>query len=183
MGAWDFDFVIGSSHLVGGVDPYYPEYFEKYGDHNGILRYFESILANIRTFDGFDVYGHLDYIVRYCRAKAYCPAEYSDITDEILKTLISMGKGIELNTAGLKYGLGWAHPHPEVLKRYRELGGEMITVGSDGIKRSITPGSSIRRRISSGTQDLSITRCSAEGSRNLSEFEFIQLAFTFKPVS
>lgn len=134
VGAWDFDFVIGSSHLVGGVDPYYPEYFEKYGDHNGILRYFESILANIRTFDGFDVYGHLDYIVRYCRAKAYCPAEYSDITDEILKTLISMGKGIELNTAGLKYGLGWAHPHPEVLKRYRELGGEMITVGSDGHK-------------------------------------------------
>ena len=56
------------------------------------------------------------------------------MTDEILKTLISMGKGIELNTAGLKYGLGWAHPHPEVLKRYRELGGEMITVGSDGHK-------------------------------------------------
>ena len=124
VGAWNFDFVIGSSHLVGGVDPYYPEYFEKYGDHNGILRYFESILANIRTFDGFDVYGHLDYNVRYCRAKA----------DEILKTLISMGKGIELNTAGLKYGLGWAHPHPEILKRYRELGGEMITVGSDGHK-------------------------------------------------
>lgn len=134
VGAWDFDFVIGSSHLVDGIDPYYPEYFEKYDDHNGILRYFESILANIRAFDGFDVYGHLDYIVRYCRAKAYRPAEYSDITDEILKTLISMGKGIELNTAGLKYGLGWAHPHPEVLKRYRELGGEMITVGSDGHK-------------------------------------------------
>ena len=51
--------------------------------------------------------------------------------DEILKTLVSMGKGIELNTAGLKYGLGWAHPHPEVLKRYRELGGEIITVGAD----------------------------------------------------
>ena len=45
-----------------------------------------------------------------------------------------MGKGIELNTAGLKYGLGWAHPHPNVLKRYRELGGEIITVGSDGHK-------------------------------------------------
>lgn len=50
VGAWDFDFVIGSSHLVGGVDPYYPEYFEKYGDHNGILRLFRDILANIRTF-------------------------------------------------------------------------------------------------------------------------------------
>ena len=129
---WDFDFVIGSSHLVDGCDPYEPEYFGRYGDHNGILRYFESILANIGAFGDFDVYGHLDYVVRYSAAKAYSPSEYAELIDEILKTLISMGKGIELNTAGLKYGLGWAHPHPDVLRRYRELGGEIITVGSDG---------------------------------------------------
>lgn len=129
-----FDLVIGSSHLVGGVDPYYPEYFGTHGDHNGILRYFDSILANIATFDDFDVYGHLDYVVRYSHAKSYSPADHTELLDEILKKLISMGKGIELNTAGLKYGLGWAHPHPELLKRYRELGGEIITVGSDGHK-------------------------------------------------
>ena len=41
------------------------------------------------------------------------------------------GKGIELNTAGFKYGLGFAHPHISILKRYKELGGEVITVGSD----------------------------------------------------
>ena len=117
---------------MDGVDPYYPEYFAQHGDYNGILCYFESILANIAAFDDFDVYGHLDYVVRYSGAKSYRPADYSDILDEILKKLVSMGKGIELNTAGLKYGLGWAHPHPEVLRRYRELGGEVITVGSDG---------------------------------------------------
>ncbi|MBE6900865.1 MAG: histidinol-phosphatase HisJ family protein [Ruminococcaceae bacterium] len=132
--AYPFDFIIGSSHLVDGMDPYEPEYFGKYGDRNGILRYFESILANIGTFDDFDVYGHLDYAVRYCKAKSYLPSEYRELTDEILKKIIAMGKGIELNTAGLKYGLGWAHPHPDVLKRYRELGGEKITVGSDGHK-------------------------------------------------
>lgn len=134
ISGWDFDFVIGSSHLVDGVDPYYPEYFDKYGDYNGILRYFESILANIRAFDDFDVYGHLDYVVRYSSAKNYRPADFAELLDEILKTLIAMGKGIELNTAGLKYGLGFAHPHPELLRRYRELGGEIITVGSDGHK-------------------------------------------------
>ena len=128
----DFDFVIGSSHLVEGMDPYEPEFFEKYGDKNGLLRYFESILNNIKAFDDFDVYGHLDYAVRYSKAKSYVPSDYAELTDEILKTLISMDKGIELNTAGLKYGLGYAHPHPNVLKRYRELGGEIITVGSDG---------------------------------------------------
>lgn len=134
VSGWDFDFIIGSSHLVDGVDPYYPEYFSKHGDYNGILRYFESILANIRAFDDFDVYGHLDYVVRYSGAKNYHPADFAELLDEILKTLISMGKGIELNTAGLKYGLEFAHPHPELLKRYRELGGEIITVGSDGHK-------------------------------------------------
>lgn len=131
---WDFDFIIGSSHLVDGIDPYYPEYFGEHGDYNGILRYFESILANISAFGEFDVYGHLDYVVRYSSAKSYRPADYTELLDEILKKLIGMGKGIELNTAGLKYGLGWAHPHPELLRRYRELGGEIITIGSDGHK-------------------------------------------------
>ncbi len=132
--SYPFDFIIGSSHLVDGTDPYYPEYFGTHGDHNGILRYFESILSNITAFDDFDVYGHLDYVVRYSHAKSYSPSEYAELLDEILRKLISTGKGIELNTAGLKYGLGWAHPHPELLKRYREIGGEIITVGSDGHK-------------------------------------------------
>ena len=52
----------------------------------------------------------------------------------ILKYLIEHGKGIELNTSGLKYGLPFAHPHSDILKRYRELGGEIITVGADGHK-------------------------------------------------
>ena len=132
--SYPFDFIIGSSHLVDGIDPYYPGYFDKLGDYNGILRYFDSILANISAFDDFDVYGHLDYVVRYSDAKTYRPADYTELLDEILRKLITMGKGIELNTAGLKYGLGWAHPHPDLLRRYRELGGEIITVGSDAHK-------------------------------------------------
>lgn len=129
--AYPFDFIIGSSHLVDGADPYYPEYFDKFGDSEGIRRYFQSILDNISAFDDFDVYGHLDYVVRYSKAMTYNPLDFWDMLDEILRKLISMGKGIELNTAGLKYGLAFAHPHPQVLKRYRELGGEIITVGSD----------------------------------------------------
>ena len=46
--------------------------------------------------------------------------------------LISKGKALECNTAGFKYGLGHLHPYEEILKRYRELGGELLTVGSDG---------------------------------------------------
>jgi len=64
----------------------------------------------------------------------YNYSDYADLLDVVLKTLISYGKGIELNTAGLKYGLGYPHPKAEVLKRYKELGGELITIGSDSHK-------------------------------------------------
>ena len=54
-----------------------------------------------------------------------------DILDKILETLIDKEKGIEINTGGLAKGLKEANPCMGILKRYRELGGEIITVGSD----------------------------------------------------
>lgn len=126
-----FDFVIGSSHLIDGKDPYFPEYFAELGQKNGVLRYFESIVENIGAFSDFDVYGHLDYAVRYSPEKCYNPVDFREIIDEILRKIVSLGKGIEINTAGLRKGLSHANPHPFILKRYRELGGEIITVGSD----------------------------------------------------
>jgi histidinol-phosphatase (PHP family) len=114
-----FDFVIGSSHLVDHMDPYYPTYWE-----------------NCNAFDGFHVYGHLDYIIRYAPIQqkektvdSY--TDYADVLDECLKTILSHGRGIEVNSSGFKYGLGHPHPSTNILKRYRELGGELITIGSD----------------------------------------------------
>ena len=46
--------------------------------------------------------------------------------------IIENGKVIELNTAGLKYGMSDPNTHHEIIKRYMELGGEIITIGSDG---------------------------------------------------
>ncbi len=133
---YDFDFAIGSSHLVNGMDPYYPEYWMNQSADEGIEMYFQSIIDNVKAFSGFQVYGHLDYIVRYVPDKTYIKTysykKYADIIDEVLKTIIQYGKGIEVNTAGYKYGLGFAHPHGDILKRYKELGGEIITIGSDG---------------------------------------------------
>ncbi len=127
---WDFDFVIASTHFVDGIDPYYPEYFEKLGAKNGVLRYFEATLENVNAFDNFDVYGHLDYVVRYSPEKKYNPVDYRELIDEILKKLISMGKGIEINSKGAST-IGYCHPNPFILNRYKELGGEIVTVGSD----------------------------------------------------
>lgn len=133
LAQYDFDFVIGSSHVVHGIDPYYSEYYEGKTEYQAYLEYFESILENIDSFQDFDVYGHIDYVVRYGPNKNanYSYRKYADVIDEIFTRLIDLGKGIELNTAGLKYGLGHPHPTEEALARYRELGGEILTIGSD----------------------------------------------------
>ena len=131
-----FDFVIGSSHVVHGIDPYYSEYYDDRTEEEAYREYFDSILENLHTDADFDVYGHIDYVVRYGpdKNRFYSYEKYSDVIDEILRTLISVGKGIELNTAGFKYGLGHPNPTEAILKRYRELGGEIITIGADAHK-------------------------------------------------
>ncbi len=133
LAEYDFDFVIGSSHVVHGIDPYYPEYYEGREEFQAYEEYFSSILENIAAFDGFDVYGHLDYVVRYGpnQNRFYSYDAFRDLIDEILKALIARGKGIEVNTGGFKYGLLHPNPTEEILKRYRELGGEILTIGSD----------------------------------------------------
>ncbi|MCR5271356.1 MAG: histidinol-phosphatase HisJ family protein [Lachnospiraceae bacterium] len=134
--SYPFDFVIGSSHMVHGLDPYYPEYFRDRDNDTGVREYFESIIENIKAYENFDVYGHLDYIIRYSpmKTEGYSYQKYSDVIDEILKLLISKGKGIEINTAGYKYGLGQPNPTADIIKRYKSLGGEIITLGADAHK-------------------------------------------------
>ena len=96
----------------------------------------ESTTINIKKNSNFDVYGHLDYVVRYGSepGKAYDFERHGELFDEILKTLIEKEKGIELNTGGIKKGMKEFHPCMKILKRYRELGGEIITIGSDAHK-------------------------------------------------
>lgn len=131
--SYPFDFVIGSSHVVHGKDPYYSAYYEGRPEAAAYLEYFTSILENLQAGADFDVYGHLDYVVRYGPNKnaGYSYGQYAPVIDEILRTLIAEGKGIEVNTGGLAHGLGHPNPTEDILRRYRELGGEILTVGSD----------------------------------------------------
>lgn len=149
MNFYDFDFVIGSSHLLYRNDPYYDSFWNQLGydyedvnstsDFNAkivkkvIQDYFLDIRNNIDLFSCFQVYGHLDYVVRYApgNGRFYHVEEHMDLIDEILRKIITSGRGIELNTSGLKNGLGQANPHSKILRRYHELGGEIITVGAD----------------------------------------------------
>lgn len=133
MAQHPFDFVIGSVHSVLEHDVAL-DFFQKHSDPEGYKIYFEEMLQDVQKIKSYDVLGHLDYIVRYSNqgSKGFNLNDYMDIIEEILKQVIAHGKGIEMNMSGLKYGLGAPHPQPEIIKRYREFGGEIITVGADG---------------------------------------------------
>ncbi len=129
----DVDFLIGSCHFIDGQDPYYPSFFQGRSEQEAYGRYFASTLHRVRTLDCYDVLGHLDYVVRYGPRKNqnYSYEKYREYIDPILKTLIEHGKGLECNTSGFKAGLCHPNPTEEILIRYRELGGEILTIGSD----------------------------------------------------
>lgn len=129
----DFDFIIASNHLCHRKDPYYPYFFEGRSDKEAFREYFESILESVKSFNDYDVFGHLDYAVRYApdTDKNYFYDDYADLFEEILKKIIADGHGLELNTKGFRYNLKSSNPSEDILRRYKELGGEIITIGSD----------------------------------------------------
>ena len=130
----DFDFVLGSSHVVQRKDPYFPEFNDDYPDDDSAYRaYFEEELKNASIYDMYDSYGHLDYILRYgkTRNKYFTYEKFADLLDPLLSTIISHGKCIEVNSAGYRKGMGNPNPHADILRRYHDLGGLPPTVGSD----------------------------------------------------
>jgi len=142
---YPFDFVIGSTHLVDNMDPYYAEYWDACGEMAGIRKYYETTYHHIVSGFDFDVYGHIDYVIRYCptirKARQEGKADEAfyrksikanrELIDEILFALIDAGRGIEVNTGGFRYGLGHPNPHEMILCRYRALGGTLLSIGSD----------------------------------------------------
>jgi histidinol-phosphatase (PHP family) len=127
------DFIIGSVHATGGgIDPYLRPYFDGLTKQQAYEKYVRQIAESVEFADYCSVIGHLDYVAKQAPypdrtfSYALCP----DAFDEIFKTIIPRGIGLEINTSVFKtkdeamWGL-------DVFTRYRELGGEFVTIGSD----------------------------------------------------
>jgi histidinol-phosphatase (PHP family) len=128
-----FDFVIGSVHFVQGYDIYLPAYWEHVTVDQAELQSLQQTLDCVKQHCDFDVLGHLTYISKLGRNPSKRPVEYAryrEIIDEILRILVQKGKGLEVNTSGMDRA-GVFLPTAEYLRRFRELGGEIVTVGSD----------------------------------------------------
>ncbi len=130
-----FDFIIGSSHAVCTKDLYFDrnEFFSGKTKTEAYNTYWDEMLKNIGACRDFCVYGHLDFVSRYGTYddNTLRYEDYADKIDAVLKALIENGKGIEINTSGFRYGINTVYPSIDILNRYKQLGGEIVTIGSD----------------------------------------------------
>ncbi|MGE5615089.1 MAG: histidinol-phosphatase HisJ family protein [Bacillota bacterium] len=134
VSSYDFDYVLASVHIIGGIDPYRNrEYYTIMDKIEAYGRYLQEILFMVRNFKSFDMVGHFDYIIRYAsyvdRTLRY--DDHCEILDQIMKELIRQGRGFELNTGTYRKSPADAEYDINILKRYRQLGGELICLGSD----------------------------------------------------
>ena len=130
---YPFDFVIASTHAINRCDLAWGE-LQKTRNKEELQRfYFETVLDNVKKYEQFSVYGHMDFVTRYGGSSfsGMDLNEHWDIITKILKTLVLKGKGIEINTSGYRYKENRVYPEFKILKKYLELGGKIITIGSD----------------------------------------------------
>lgn len=128
-----FDFVLGSVHFVDDVDIYYKPFWEGKTIEQAEARILENTLTCVENHDGFDVLAHLTYLSKARANPVGRPVPYDvhkDVIDAIFRELIRKDKGLEINTSGVDR-CGDYLPSFDYLRRFKELGGKIVTVGSD----------------------------------------------------
>ncbi len=129
-----FDQVLASVHYIGEVDPYYGGYYDGKNWKEAYGGYLETIFREMTWLQDFDIMGHYDYIVRYAPypVKGIRLRDFGDILEEIFRYMIHEGKALEINTKSYVGHRGrQVELDTAVLMRYRELGGDIISLGSD----------------------------------------------------
>jgi histidinol-phosphatase (PHP family) len=132
LASWPIDFVLGSAHWIDQSGVYFTELYQVHSVDEIEREYFKRVLELVRDGE-FDSLGHLDLVKRYrpIELGPFDAAPHREIIHEILRILVSRDKAFEVNTSPLRRGLDSTCPGLEVLKWYRDLGGEKLTIGSD----------------------------------------------------
>ena len=130
-----FDFIILSVHQVEDREFWTQDFQRGRTQEEYNLRYYEEMLALVQRYHNYSVLGHMDLITRYDKAGIFPFEIIRPIIKEILKTIIADGKGIEVNTSCHRYGLNDLTPSTDILRLYRDLGGRIITIGSDSHRK------------------------------------------------
>lgn len=125
----DFEFILCSIHTTNQQGLHSRDLFKGRTVEEAFRLYYRELLECVTRFDAYDVLAHIDLVKRYTDIPS--TDQCYDLIEQIFKTIIPKGKGIEINTSGYRYGLEHGMPSPDILKLYKECGGEIITLGSD----------------------------------------------------
>lgn len=128
-----FDFILGSVHCARGQDLYFPPYWEGRSIFHAERDALEDTLACVTAHNDFDVLGHLTYLSKSPIHPTHAPIaleNHRDVVAAIFETLIRKDKGLEINTSGVDR-CGNFLPGRDYLCLYRDLGGKIVTIGSD----------------------------------------------------
>ena len=129
---YPFDFVICSQHAINRSELYFGNFFLDKTQHEAYEYYYKELYDIIKVYKNYSVLGHLDLVKRYGNyGKVLDDKPFDDIIEAILKQAIYDGKGIEVNTSCYRYNLPDLTPSRHILNMYKDLGGEIITTGSD----------------------------------------------------
>ncbi len=129
----DFDFTLASVHNLRGEEDFYYFDFSRL-DEDKILNLYFDELAETAEFKYFDSLAHLTYPLRYIKATTGVVPNlepYQEKLDNIYKILIKNNKALEINVSGLFKGLGTTLPDEAQIRRFKELGGKYVTIGTD----------------------------------------------------
>ena len=129
---YETDVVINSVHLIQNEDCYFQSFFDKRTKTQAYSQYLDAVSDSVDAPYRYDVIGHIGYVIRKApySDKILRRTDYPDRVDEILRKIIAKGKALELNSHSEGTGLDFL-PETDTVKRYRELGGELVTFGSD----------------------------------------------------
>ena len=131
---YDLDFVLLSIHQVNDLEFWNQDYQRGKTQKEYSEGYYDEMLQLVKSYKNYSVLAHMDLITRYDNDGVYSFEKIKNKITEILKIVISDGKGIELNTSSKRYGLSNSTPCRDILTLYYNLGGNIITIGSDSHK-------------------------------------------------
>lgn len=131
---YSYDFIILSIHQAEDKEFWTQDFQQGRTQQEYNEAYYREMLSVVRNYHDYSVLGHMDLITRYDKAGLYPFEKVQPVVTEILKIVIAEGKGIEINTSSHRYGLSDLTPSRDILRLYRDLGGKIVTIGSDSHK-------------------------------------------------
>lgn len=131
---YPLDFILLSVHQIANKGYWNRQFQQGKTEAQYYHAYYQALYAIVQNFHDYNVLAHVDLIRRYDNNTGYDVMNDREMIEKILTYIIADGKGIEVNTSSIRYGIGDTTPAKSLLMLYKELGGRIVTIGSDSHK-------------------------------------------------